>query len=658
MILRFLAIAVYCLALFSGLLAFGAAPRDACYRLFLTMALACLVAVWAFPVQNLFRKRFIPLFVLGAFLLVQIPLRPPVERYGYVFLALGWLALTFTLLVTRERPGHARFLALFLVAIGLFDAFYGLVQSLGGMAPVSNVDPQMGTMASGTFVNRNHFAGLLNMTIPVALGGLYATFPRRGHKLRSEGYAWAWIILLVTGFMGLAILLSWSRGGTLSLIASLVFLSFLMMLKRRRRENRTRLSAGAAWVLLLTTVLLGAWVGIDTLIDRFGHAEDDSTERLLVYRDSLRLIAAHPLGVGPKMYQYFFTPPVDVSLDCRWTHAHNDYLETAVEYGIPLALLFWGFVGWRLWRAGRTFLDPPQDHADSDLWSEGIALGCAGAIFSILLHSLVDFNLQIPINWVVFCMVLGLAWGRTPVRTAMGWKAKTLTAAVVTLFFVWPAWTVIKESVSMQIADRETIPGFEEALTWIPDQPAYHFAVGLLYRDNLEHQDLEQAGEHLEAATRLNPREWVYWQEVGRYYEFMGETERAEKAMLTCLGIMPLYASERWRLGNFYLREGRVAEALEQVKRAIELNPDYREATLMVFWKAGLGERELDRVWPGDRESRLMRVRFLVRNGASGEEIDRQWRQAAKAAEPAGITLEDVAFYLDHLSRQKAFDEL
>ncbi|RPJ50229.1 MAG: tetratricopeptide repeat protein, partial [Acidobacteria bacterium] len=282
----------------------------------------------------------------------------------------------------------------------------------------------------------------------------------------------------------------------------------------------------------------------------------------------------------------------------------------------------------------------------------------AGAIFSILLHSLVDFNLQIPINWVVFCMVLGLAWGRTPVRTAMGWKAKTLTAAVVTLFFVWAAWTVIKESVSMQIADRETIPGFEEALTWIPDQPAYHFAVGLLYRDNLEHQDLEQAGEHLEAATRLNPREWVYWQEVGRYYEFMGETERAEKAMLTCLEIMPLYASERWRLGNFYLREGRVAEALEQVKRAIELNPDYREATLMVFWKAGLGEQELDRVWPGDKESRLMRVRFLVRNGASGEEIDRQWRQAAKAAEPAGITLEDAAFYLDHLSRQKAFDEL
>ncbi len=653
MVLRILAIGLYCFALLSGLLAFGAAPRDACYRLFLTMALACLVAAWAFPVEHLFRKRFLPLLVAGAFLFVQIPLKPPVERYGYVFLGLGWLALTFTLLITRARPGHARFLSLFLVALGLFDAFYGLVQALGGMdSDVANVDRNMLTMASGTFVNRNHFAGLLNMTIPVALGGLYATFPRRGDKLRSEGYAWAWIILLVTAFMGLAILLSWSRGGALSLIASLIFLSILMLLKRRRKENRKHLSAGAAWVLLLTTVVLGMWVGIDTLIDRFGSARDDSTERLLVYRDSVRMIADHPLvGVGPKMYQYYFKPPVDVSQDCRWTHAHNDYLESAVEYGLPLALLFWGFVLWRLWGAGRDFL------AMKDLWSEGIALGCAGAIFSILLHSLADFNLQIPINWVIFCMVLGLAWGRTPVQPVFGRGWKILVVAGLGVLLIATGWSVIKESIAMQIADNRTIPAYEEALEWVPDHPVFHFGLGVLYRDDID-QDLLKAGEHLEAATRLNPREWVYWQELGRYYELVGDRQKAERAMKTCLEVMPLYASERWRLGNFYLQDGRVAEAVPEIKQAVELNPAYRQATLMVFWKGGLEEQELDRVWPADRESELMRTRFLVQVSAPVEAIDRQWAHAVKAARPEGITLEEAAFYFNHLAHRKDFDAL
>ncbi|HXK60588.1 MAG TPA: O-antigen ligase family protein, partial [Acidobacteriota bacterium] len=491
-----MAIGVYCFGLTAGLMAFGAAPRDACYRLFLVMALACALAAWFCPTRDLLQKRFLPLLLVGAVILAQIPLRPPVERYGYVFLALGWMALTFTLLVARQ-PRFAQFLFLFLMALGLLDAFFGLMQALGGMDfATTDYDRPAAAMATGTFANRNHFAGLLNMTIPIALGGLWATFPRRGGKLRSEGYAWAWIILLVTSFMGLAILLSWSRGGTLSLAAGLIFLAFLILMRRRaREEGATRLSAGAIFVLLLATTVLGAWVGIDQLLDRFGRTEDDAISRVLVYRDSIRLIADYPLGVGPKMYQYYFRPPVDISQDCRWTHAHNDYLETAVEWGIPVALLFWGFIAWRLWKAGSVFLGGKRDEENSpgtasSLWREGMALGCAGAVFSILLHSLVDFNLQIPVNWVVFCMILGLAWRLHGAEVSSVGRGSLVFAVIFTLTLAWSAFPVFKEAVAIQIADSETIPAFEEALTWVPDQPAFHFAVGLLYRDDVDHQDL------------------------------------------------------------------------------------------------------------------------------------------------------------------------
>ena len=85
-------------------------------------------------------------------------------------------------------------------------------------------------------------------------------------------------------------------------------------------------------------------------------------------------------------------------------HAHNDYLQSAAEWGIPAALVFWGFVLWRLRQAARTFFQ------SKDRWRQGIALGCVGAIFSILLHSFIDFNLQIPSNWMIFNIVLGLSW--------------------------------------------------------------------------------------------------------------------------------------------------------------------------------------------------------------------------------------------------------
>jgi len=467
--------------------------------------------------------------------------------------------------------------------------------------------------------------------------------------------------------MGLSILLSWSRGGAVSLIASLIFISFLMMMKRRRHESGKRLSAGAAWLLLVTTVGLGVWVGIDTLIERFGRVEE-SIDRLLVYRESIQLIAARPLGVGPKMYQYYFQPPVDVSQDCRWTHAHNDYLESAVEWGIPIAVLFWGFVGWRLWRAGRIYLDTPARAPgnenlttikDSVLWREGIALGCAGAIFSILLHSFVDFNLQIPINWVVFCMILGLAWnGWLPAKARASRGVRAAVAAGFCLFLLWPGWTVFKETVAMQLADADTVAGYQEALAWVPDHAVFHYGLGLIYRDDFDQQDLKKAGEHLNAAVEFNPREWIFWQGLSEYHELTGDYKKSEEALLTCLDIMPYYASARWRLGNSYLHQGRIEEALLQIRQAISLNLAYREPSLMVFWKAGLTEKELDRVWPGDKDSQLMATRFLVSREAPPEKIEEQWRRAVAVAGRDGIKRDEAAFYLNYLNRRKALQEL
>ncbi|MDA2932707.1 O-antigen ligase family protein [Acidobacteria bacterium AH-259-D05] len=377
-------------ALLLGLFIYPGRDAQTYYRLFIIFLLPALIA--ALRLRALKEARFLALLLIGSFLLTQVILQPTVTGRGFVIASLGWLALSFALVLTGRQRKAARDLLLFLILAGGAEALYGLIQSLG----------QSGSLAQGTFTNRNHFAGLLNMTIPLALGGLFTHYFRFKERLRSEAYARAWIVLISLAFMGLGILLSLSRGGTLTLIATLVLTSILLTLKKQLRRGR-KLSGAAAWILLFTTLGLGSWVGMEALLSRFGQRE---TTRVVVYRDSFNLIAGQPLlGIGPGMYQWRFRPYQSLDVEKWWDQAHNDYVQSAAEWGIPMAMFFWGFVVWRLWRSIRVFFD------SRDAWRQGIGLGCAGAIFSILVHSFVDFNLQIPVNLMIFCMILGLAWG-------------------------------------------------------------------------------------------------------------------------------------------------------------------------------------------------------------------------------------------------------
>jgi O-antigen ligase len=92
------------------------------------------------------------------------------------------------------------------------------------------------------------------------------------------------------------------------------------------------------------------------------------------------------------------------------SHAHNDYLEFASELGIPVALLLFGAV-FHLTLKTASSARGNQAGMDST-----IALGCFGSLVSISLHSLTDFNLQVPANGLVFAAVLGLAYANTANR--------------------------------------------------------------------------------------------------------------------------------------------------------------------------------------------------------------------------------------------------
>ncbi len=395
--------ALFGAALAWGLLRFGAAETRVLYQLFLLLLLPALIA--AFSPRLAKPKALLPLLLVGLFLLAHTALQPTLEGLGFIHLSIGWMALFLTVRLASDSQRWARNLLLFLIVLGGAEAAYGMVQSIGGVDAIGSYSRGLGEIATGTFINRNHFAGLLNMTLPLAVGALFTAFARRrsSRHAASETYALTWIVLLCCSLMGLAVLLSQSRAGTVTLISSLLFLSLLLVLARRRSAGKS-IPGLAAWIILFTVLGLGLSVGLEALLARFGRLGQEDL-RIRVYRDSLELIADHPLlGVGPGMYRWRFRPYQTEGTERLYDHAHNDFLETAAEWGVPLALLFWGFVLRRFYRSARLFVESRHPVR------QGIALGSATAIFSILLHSLFDFNLQIPANLAVLCTILGLAW--------------------------------------------------------------------------------------------------------------------------------------------------------------------------------------------------------------------------------------------------------
>ena len=386
--------------------------------LLLSASLRAPLSVGRFPV-------LVPLVLVALVLLQIIPLPAraghtiSIAQYQTVsqllLLATYLTAFYVALLVCEDRNAKRR-LVYALIALGAFEAFYGLVQYLTGWQHIFGyVKKYYLEDATGTYINRNHFAGLLEMALPFTVAlALDLAGKLRGDVQRSEAKARNLLIaselfpLIFLSFLAVAIFIalifSRSRMGIISAIASLI--AILALAGSTLPSKRIRIAAAVLFFVGIVGIVV--WVGSDPVIGRFEVLGQEYSQtgqnRIAIWRDTLKLIRQHPwLGTGLGTFSVAYTSVQTVFLNRLVDHAHCDYLEVVTELGLPGGFLVFASFFWTLARAVRGY------RKAENRFDAAVCLGCIGGITAILVHSFADFNLYIPANALVFAVTLALA---------------------------------------------------------------------------------------------------------------------------------------------------------------------------------------------------------------------------------------------------------
>lgn len=314
---------------------------------------------------------------------------------GVALLKIAACSLVFFLAGQAFRTRQdLRLLAWFLMGFAFAVAVFGIAQNFTSPDLLYWFRPlTSGGAFFGPYVDRDDFAGLMELLVPIGLSLMLF----RG--VRREQMPFAGILTVVPI---VALILTGSRGGIASLVFEVGLLALMVRLKRTRKSQVAPLA-----VVLLAAVVVMGWLGANQVLDRFEGArvgELSSNRRVTMLKGTWHIFLDHPLygtGLGTLVTVY---PRYETFYDGKIVdHAHDDYVEALAETGIAGGLCGIAFF-FLLFREARIRLGQEQS-----AFSEGLHVAGITACGGMMLHSLVDFNLHIPANGLTFLILISMA---------------------------------------------------------------------------------------------------------------------------------------------------------------------------------------------------------------------------------------------------------
>ena len=331
-----------------------------------------------------------------------------------LFCILCYAAIFFVIVSHYRTKDQVYSLVKTILFMGGFMVVFAIVQKMTWNGRIFWIVPvELGPgRIWASYINYDHFAGYMEMAIPLGMGLLLYRVPRVSalpeaplslkiaRFMASENLAPYSLMFLLVLLMTAAIFGTFSRGGILAFVFSSLFFAWITS-RRRSLKRKTALLTLLAAVIFFV-VVVASW---DRLEDRFADLEKDHVGRLGVWTDSIGIVRDYPVwgtGLGTfknALMRYQTSRPL-VLVD----HAHNDYVELLTDTGVigfllgaGAGLVFFRNV-FRRWRQKRS------------MFGKCIGAGGLASLVAIAIHSFVDFNLHIPANAMLFAVISAITY--------------------------------------------------------------------------------------------------------------------------------------------------------------------------------------------------------------------------------------------------------
>jgi len=398
----------------------------------LTVLAAALWAVRLFT-QRPFRLLWPPIcwavlaFVLYAFLRCQSAELEYIARQNLLCVVL-YGTLFFVIVNNLNRRESATLVAVVLIAVAVGESLFAFYQFTTHYPMVWAVLKPAGyvTRGSGTYVNPNNFAGFVEMVLPLAL--TYTVLGRfSATKKVLLGYS---ALVMMAG-----VVVSQSRGGLTAMGVTLAVLCVALLFQQ---DYWRRGALAIAALALVGAVLMQQFGKVESRFS--GSLVDEGDARVFYWNAAERVYHEHlAWGAGPGSFRYLYPMSANIYAQLNPLTAHNEYLTTLCEWGltgfaiviVALGLVFAGVS--RIW--------PYVKRGSGELgWRNSsraaFVLGASLGLLSIMVHSVVDFNMQIPANAVTAVSLMALLSAHWRFATERFWVnpgsiGKILLAAAI-----------------------------------------------------------------------------------------------------------------------------------------------------------------------------------------------------------------------------------
>ena len=343
--------------------------------------------------------------------LMTLSLDPHATAVGW-FKSLAYILIFVLSLLLIHSRRRLRQLAYVVIYSGLFQAVYGSLMTLSGLGYGFFIkNPSALNITTGTFINPNHLAGYLVMALSVGIGMMIASLDTKSDytaKQRLRKYLQLILspklrLRLYLAMMVIALVLTHSRMGNTSFFVGLIIAGGIGLILSRHATRGTVILFIS--LIAIDVFIVGAWFGLEKVAQRI-----EETTLVQETRDEVNIYVYQQWKdyqwTGSGLGSFYSVFPKYKKHDSPGYHDHveNDYLEFASDTGvIGVALL--GLV-----IVMSIYIALVAQYRRRDPLMRGISFAAIMSICAMMIHAMVDFNLQIPANAATFMLILSMAW--------------------------------------------------------------------------------------------------------------------------------------------------------------------------------------------------------------------------------------------------------